>query len=147
MSDTPRTDNAAYVLNNEETAFNNVEVVSADVSRQLELVNERIDKITPPSSAWKGAAMSDPSHIRNGRWIHVPVDDITTPKSGRICMGPRWWKVTDENCVLFFEAYTSPQCNPSKSVVESSGKGYDAPQTKPVFIEMAFIPHDCRDYV
>lgn len=47
MSDTPRTDNAAYVLNNEETAFNDVEVVSADVSRLLErelsIANNRSD--------------------------------------------------------------------------------------------------------
>jgi hypothetical protein len=86
-------------------------------------------------------------HKRNGRWILVPVDDITTPKPGRICYGPRWWKVTAENEVLFFDAYYSPQCSVSKSVVERTGKGYDAPQTEPRFIEMAFIPHKCTDYV
>ena len=85
-------------------------------------------------------------HTKIGRWIHVPVSDITKPKAGRICYEPRWWKVTEGNCVLFFDAYTSPQCNVSQAVVERTGKGYDAPPTKAVFLEMTFIPHDCRDY-
>jgi hypothetical protein len=86
-------------------------------------------------------------HKKVGRWIHVPVKDITTPKDGRICYGPRWWKVTEDGDVLFFDAYTSPQCNVSKAVVERTGKGYDAPPTKAVFLEMAFLPHYCGDYV
>jgi len=85
-------------------------------------------------------------HTKVGRWIHVPVADITTPKPGRICYGPRWWKVTDDNKVIFFDAYYSPQCNVSKAVVEQTGKGYDAPPTKAVFLEMTFLPHNCGDY-
>lgn len=86
-------------------------------------------------------------HKKIGRWIHAPVNDITTPKAGRICYGPRWWKVTEDGSVLFFESYCAPQCNVSQAVVEKIGKGYEAPQTTAVYLEMTYLPHDCRDYV
>tara|TARA_R110000868_G_scaffold246606_1_gene503197 strand:- start:44 stop:334 length:291 start_codon:yes stop_codon:yes gene_type:complete len=85
-------------------------------------------------------------HREQGRWILAPVDDISTPKPGRICYGPLWWKVTDNNEVLFFDTYGSPQCNTNKAIVERRGFGFDAPKTTPKFLEIAFLPHRCSDY-
>lgn len=86
-------------------------------------------------------------HRQQGRWILAPLSDITTPKPGRICYGPRWWAVTTDGDVLFFDTYGSPQCNQSQSLVERLGKGFDAPETTQTFVEMAFLPHTCSDYV
>ena len=47
-------------------------------------------------------------HRSEGRWILAPVADITRPKPGRICYGPRWWAVTESDEVLFFDTYGSP---------------------------------------
>lgn len=85
-------------------------------------------------------------HKQHGRWIVAPVADITTPRPGRICYGPRWWAVTENDEVLFFDRYGSPQCNINKAIVERLGKWFDAPATTPKFIEMAFLPHRCSDY-
>lgn len=81
-----------------------------------------------------------------GRWILAPLEDIKTPKPGRICYGPRWWAVTPDDKVLFFDTYSSPQCNINRSIVERLGKGFNAPETIPVYVEMAFLPHNCSDY-
>jgi hypothetical protein len=86
-------------------------------------------------------------HTRVGRWILAPVADITTPKPGRICYGPRWWCVTENEEVLFFDTYGSPQCNQHQAVVERLGRGFEAPPTTARFIEMAFLPHRCSGYV
>lgn len=86
-------------------------------------------------------------HTSLGRWILVPVADLTTPKGGRLCMANRWWAVTENDEVLFFDTYCSPQCNPNRSIVERLGKGFDAPSTTPRFIELAYIPHRCSDYL
>lgn len=57
-----------------------------------------------------------------------------------MCMGGRWWAVTDNNEVLFFDGYYSPQCNSNEAIVSRIGCGFGAPPTKPVYIPMAFIP-------
>lgn len=85
-------------------------------------------------------------HVQEGRWIFVPVSDLMTPKAGRLCYGPRWWAVTENDEVLFFDSYGSPQCNISESIVKGLGKGFDAPETTTKFIWMAFVPHRCSDY-
>jgi hypothetical protein len=85
-------------------------------------------------------------HKLQGRWILAPVADITTPKPGRICYGPRWWAVTESGEVLFFDRYGSPQCNINKAIVERLGSRFDAPATTPQLIEMAYLPHRCSDY-
>lgn len=77
------------------------------------------------------------------QYIHMHVSDLTTPKPGRICYGPRWWHVTADGEVLFYKHYTSPQCNVDRRVLEYHGIEGCTPQ----FIEMAFIPHRCSDYV
>ena len=87
-------------------------------------------------------------HTREGKWIKVPVSDITTPKAGRIVYGARWWAVTDNDEVLFYESYCSPQCNPNKAVVDHVlNRESDMPKTTPRYFEFTFLPHDCRDYI
>lgn len=75
-------------------------------------------------------------------WIKMPVSDLTTPKTGRICKGPSWWAITPDDCVLFFKSYGSPQCNSVKEIVERIRPGIEVRH-----IQAAFIPHRCQDYV
>jgi hypothetical protein len=72
----------------------------------------------------------------------MTIAELTTPKAGRICYPAAYWAVTDDDCVLFYKAYYSPQCNASESVVK-----HIRPDLKYKFIEMAFLPHNCHDYV
>ena len=83
-------------------------------------------------------------HRQQGRWILAPITDIIKPQHGRICYGPRWWAATKDKEVLFFDTYGSPQCNIHEAMVKRLGKGFDAPETSPVFIGMAFLPHRCE---
>lgn len=75
-------------------------------------------------------------------WIKMPLSELITPKPGRICVGARWWAVTDDGCVLFWRSHRSPQCNAVREVVERI-----RPDLTPQFVEMAFVPHRCSDYV
>ena len=84
-------------------------------------------------------------HQIQGKWILVPLLDVLTPKPGRMCHGPRWWAVTDNDEVLFFKSYHSPQCNIHKGIVDRLGMGYGAPPTTPRYLEMTFLPHSCND--
>jgi len=90
--------------------------------------------------------VAEEGHKVQGRWILVPVSDLLTPKPGRIVYGPRWWVVTENDEVLFFDQYTSPQCNIHESIVARLGHGFDAPITTPKYFEIAFVPHRCSDY-
>ena len=74
-------------------------------------------------------------------WIRMTLEDLATPKPGRICKGPAWWAVHD-GCVLFFKSYASPQCNAHKAIIERI-----RPDCTPTFIETSFVPHRCEDYV
>lgn len=85
-------------------------------------------------------------HTSSGQWILVPISDITTPKDGRICYCDRWWRVTENDEVLFFKAYTSPQCNSNPEVIKHVNKSFNSPSTTPKFIETAFLPHNCGDF-
>jgi len=83
--------------------------------------------------------------VKDSDFVRVPVSEITTPKAGRICYGPSWWQVTENDEVLFYKRiWHSPQCNVNKSIVERLKR----PFVKEIrFIEMAFLPHNCGDYV
>ena len=100
--------------------------------------------------------MADQSPYQNyddaNRWLKVPVSELTTPKPGRMCHGPRWWAVIDDGgvkCALFFQSgsrgrgkqYGSPQCSESKHILERL-----RPDCETVFIEMTFIPHNQWEY-
>lgn len=62
-------------------------------------------------------------------------------------IGPRWWAVTDDGCVLFFKSHGSPQCNVDKRIVEHLLVRQDYPgDPTPQFVELAFLPHRCSDY-
>lgn len=75
----------------------------------------------------------------------VPLEKLKTPKAGRLCYGPSWWTVTDDNCVLFYKRF-SPQCNADRRCAESI-RDRLYPGLRVEFVEMAFIEHDCHDYV
>lgn len=78
--------------------------------------------------------------MKKGRWLRLPLNDVLEPKVGRVCYPPSWWKVTEDGFVLFFDTYSSPQCNKVKEIAERLGKGFDAPKTLTVFLPMTFIP-------
>jgi len=74
-------------------------------------------------------------------WIKMPVAELTTPTPGRLCMGPRYWAVTPDNCVLFYKAHYSPQCNVNEEIVHRVRPGLEVRH-----IPMAFVPHRCSDF-
>jgi len=74
--------------------------------------------------------------------------ELTTPKDGRIVYTDRWWAVTTSGEVLFFKHFTSPQCNRNKSVIESIvGQQTEFPGLTVKHVPVAFIPHNCADYI
>lgn len=73
-------------------------------------------------------------------WRKVSVEDLTTPKPGRLVMGGRWWAITKDGFALYYK--TSPQCNSNKAIVEKI-----LPDCTPQWIELAFEDHRCSDYV
>ena len=58
----------------------------------------------------------------------------------------RWWAATDDDCVLVYKEY-SKQCNSNKAIVERLISINNHPGTKVVFIPIAFMPHNCDDFV
>jgi hypothetical protein len=74
-------------------------------------------------------------------WTKVPLEDIKTPKTNKMCVGQRFWAVTDDNCVLFFKGH-SPQYNHSEAILKRI-----RPDCRVEYIEMAYVQHDCRDFV
>jgi hypothetical protein len=75
------------------------------------------------------------------KWIRMSLEDLKTPKPGRICYGPAYWLVEDGQ-VKFFKGYGSPQCNMHESIMRRLH-----PEGELVFLEVAFVPHRCSDYV
>lgn len=57
-----------------------------------------------------------------------------------------WWACTDDDCVLLYKG-RSRQCNSNKAIVEQIIKNENHPATKIVFIPIAFMYHDCNDFV
>lgn len=83
----------------------------------------------------------------NDKWIKIPIEDITTPKMGRICYTDRWWVLTPNNEVLFYKSYTSPQCNINKAVIDHALLKLHAEGCTAQFLPVAYLPHRCSDYV
>lgn len=88
----------------------------------------------------------DSAHRKEGNWIYVPLSDLITPKAGRICLGPRWWAITENKEALFYKYYGSPQCHQQKEVVDRVFKHPKGEPYEAVFLEAAFVPHRCSDY-
>lgn len=80
--------------------------------------------------------------MKESDWIYMTLEDLKTPKPGRLVFGPRWWAVNERNEVLFFRSYGSPQCNKVREIVERIRPGL-----RTEYVEIAFIPHNCSDYV
>jgi hypothetical protein len=78
-------------------------------------------------------------------YIRMKVSDLTTPQAGRSVMLDHWWLVTDDDEVLFYKHITSPQCNTNRSIVERLGT--KEIKTTPRYIPIAYLPHNCQDYV
>ena len=79
------------------------------------------------------------NHKILGNYILVPMEDIITPKEGRHVLMERWWNVTENDEVLFYRSYASPQCNSNKSIVDHLWDSKTI-KTRSVFIPVAFCP-------
>jgi hypothetical protein len=94
-------------------------------------------------------------HTADGNWIRVPLAQIQTPHPGDIVHGPAYWLVTDQDEVLFYKTYHSPQCNASEAVVKrilfnwskqpENPVSFTCPPLKEIrLIQVSFIPHECE---
>ena len=79
------------------------------------------------------------NHTISGKYILAPIEDIITPKEGRVVFMERWWNVTEDDKVLFYRSYASPQCNSNKRIADHLCDYRDI-KTKTVFIPVAFCP-------
>ena len=58
--------------------------------------------------------------------VKVPIEEITTPKTGRVAYVDHWWSITEDSCVLFYlsekeerkKIHASPQCNMDQKTSE-----------------------------
>jgi hypothetical protein len=75
-------------------------------------------------------------------FLRIPLKEIKTVRSGKICYPESWWAVTPDDQVLFFtgQNYFTPQCNNNKSITER----IMPTGCRAEWIEMAFIPTDDR---
>ena len=77
-------------------------------------------------------------------WVKMPLSKLKTPRNGAICYPSSWWCVTPDQCVLFFRG--SPQCNANRDVAESIQARIHQGCTVE-HVEVAYLDHDCSDYV
>lgn len=70
-------------------------------------------------------------------WRKMSLQELTTPKNGRLCMLDHWWVVTPDRHVLFYTG--SPQCNANeaiaKRILEKLHPGCTAE-----FVDVAYLP-------
>ena len=78
--------------------------------------------------------------LHGPKFKKVSIKEIITPKPGKICYPPSWWVTDGEN--VFFYNKNRPQCNSDERVMN-----HLYPNEKTIFIEVAFLDHDCRDYI
>ena len=89
-----------------------------------------------------------PGHRVKGDFILAPQTDIEKPADGRICKGGRWWLLTENNEVLFYKSYSSPQCNSNRAITahlshSALSKTACGPLSV-VYLSVAFVPHRCE---
>lgn len=91
-------------------------------------------------------------HIEDGEFILVPIEDLVTPRGGRICSANRFWTIRDGKYAQFYKTYGSPQCNPNEMVCNSIVANRAARLAEKgcvetvVKIEMAFVPPGLDGY-
>jgi len=86
--------------------------------------------------------------VNEGNLLFVPLDELTTPKTGQEVIANHWWMVDPARGAVFFKRGkhvrdASPQCNMNKAICELlKPKLY--PDFEIQFIPVAYIP--MRDY-
>ena len=82
--------------------------------------------------------------IDKSKYTYMSLEDLQTPKAGRICRGASWWIINEKNEVMFYGG--SAQCNANEVTAKHlQEKLY--PEYRTEFVEMAFLPHRCSDYI
>jgi len=79
------------------------------------------------------------------KFIKMPVSELITPEDGRMVYCNRWWCVTENDEVLFFRSYVSPQCNSDKRLVDRLCKMKPF-KTEAKFISVAYVPIDWDEF-
>lgn len=77
-------------------------------------------------------------------WKKMLLSDLITPKNDSLCKLGRWWIVTPDRHVLFYGE--SPQCNANEAVAKHLLNKLHSGCTIE-FVAVAYVPHDCHDYV
>lgn len=92
-----------------------------------------------------------PGHTVEGNWIKVPREYLETPHPGDIVEGPAYWLLTENDEVLFFKSYRTPQRNADKLYIATlidreSKKPKDKQIYPPLktakFLALAFVPRE-----
>ena len=73
-------------------------------------------------------------------YTKLSILELTTHKAGKICKGAAWYVTDGENVFLYKSK--SLQCNLNKAVIE-----HLYPNEQYIYLEIAFINHDYRDYI
>ena len=77
-----------------------------------------------------------------GYYLRIPIDEVTQPKQGFVCITDCWWLVED-GCVLGFKLYgekskerPTPQCNDDRRIVDLALQR--KPHQTAIFLPVAF---------
>lgn len=84
------------------------------------------------------------------QWTFIPKADVTAvPERGGVFQIYRkyWWALTENDEVMFYTQFGSPQCNSNKQITERLVAAKTHPSTHVEQLDTVFLPHDCRDYV
>jgi len=77
---------------------------------------------------------------------YLPLDAATrTPENGFYwVLANRWWCYQPDKGLLLFAG--NPQCNSNENLARSI-RDRCWPDAEVIFIEQAYLPHDCQDYI
>lgn len=80
--------------------------------------------------------------VISDNFTRISIDELTTPKDGRVVITDNWWSITPENEALFYtkNGANTPQCNKHKAIIERFNGSVI---TRPLFIPIAFVPSRC----
>lgn len=80
-------------------------------------------------------------------FIEIPMEYVTTPRSGSLCVLDQWWITRNGNPVVYVRSgMKSKQRNRNRQVLENMLPAYPEGYTI-VHIPACYDDHDCNDFV
>lgn len=82
------------------------------------------------------------------RWLRMPLAELTNPhKHGPLMTyQDHWWALDEQDNVLFFKTFTSPQCNANRALIERICQGQDSGYVRAVLVPWGFVKFNISDY-